>query len=87
LNIKTSSRFSSQALAFSPEIILADEPTGNLDNATTWEIVKLLQDINKDGTTIMMATHNTEIVSSLPKRTIVLEKGKIVDDQKREKKE
>lgn len=76
-----------RALAFSPEIILADEPTGNLDNATTWEIVKLLQDINKDGTTVLMATHNTEIVSSLPKRTIVLEKGKIVDDQKREKKE
>lgn len=75
-----------RALAFSPEIILADEPTGNLDNSTTWEIVKLLQDINAEGTTILMATHNTEIITSLPKRTIVLEKGKIVDDQHRNQK-
>ena len=74
-----------RALAFSPEIILADEPTGNLDNSTTWEIIKLLQDINAEGTTILMATHNTEIITSLPKRIIVLEKGKIVDDKKKEK--
>lgn len=71
-----------RALAFSPEIILADEPTGNLDTTTSWEIVKLLQDINKNGTTVLMATHNTEIVNSLSKRTIVLEKGKLVDDKK-----
>lgn len=72
-----------RALAFSPEIILADEPTGNLDNATSWEIVKLLQDINKSGTTVIMATHNNEIVNSLAKRVIVLEKGRLVDDQKK----
>jgi len=71
-----------RALAFSPEIILADEPTGNLDTTTSWEIVKLLQDINKNGTTIIMATHNTEIVNSLLKRVVVLEKGRLVDDQK-----
>ncbi|HUQ85163.1 MAG TPA: ATP-binding cassette domain-containing protein [Candidatus Limnocylindrales bacterium] len=71
-----------RALAFSPEIILADEPTGNLDSTTSWEIVKLLQDINKTGTTIIMATHNTEIVNSLMKRVVVLEKGRLVDDQK-----
>lgn len=71
-----------RALAFSPEIILADEPTGNLDTTTSWEIVKLLQDINKTGTTIVMATHNTDIVNSLLKRVIVLEKGKLVTDQK-----
>lgn len=71
-----------RALAFSPEIILADEPTGNLDTTTSWEIVKLLQDINKNGTTVIMATHNTEIVNSLLKRVVVLEKGKLVDDQK-----
>ncbi|HVF69348.1 MAG TPA: ATP-binding cassette domain-containing protein [Xanthomonadales bacterium] len=70
-----------RALAFSPEIILADEPTGNLDTTTSWEIVKLLQDINKNGTTIIMATHNTEIVNSLLKRVVVLEKGRLVDDQ------
>lgn len=73
-----------RALAFSPEIILADEPTGNLDTTTSWEIVKLLQDINKNGTTIIMATHNSDIVNSLAKRVIVLEKGKLVDDQKKE---
>lgn len=73
-----------RALVFSPSIILADEPTGNLDNTTSWEIVKLLQDINKSGTTVIMATHNQEIVSSLAKRTITLEKGKIVRDDKKE---
>lgn len=73
-----------RALAFSPEIILADEPTGNLDTTTSWEIVKLLQDINKSGTTIIMATHNTDIVKSLSKRVIVLEKGKLVDDKREE---
>lgn len=72
-----------RALAFSPEIILADEPTGNLDNATTWEIVKLLQDINASGTTIIMATHNADIVNSLLNRTLFLEKGQLAKDQKK----
>ena len=71
-----------RALAFSPEIILADEPTGNLDTVNSWEIIKLLQDINKAGTTIIMATHNMEIVNSLLKRILVLEKGKLIDDKK-----
>ncbi|HVA97195.1 MAG TPA: cell division ATP-binding protein FtsE [Candidatus Acidoferrales bacterium] len=70
-----------RALAFSPEIILADEPTGNLDNATSWEIIKLLQDINESGTTILMATHNADIVNSLRNRTLILEKGKLTKDQ------
>lgn len=69
-----------RALAFSPEILLADEPTGDLDNATSWEIIKLLQDINESGTTIVMATHNTDIVNSLRNRTLVLEKGKLIKD-------
>ncbi len=69
-----------RALAFSPEILLADEPTGNLDDATTWEIVKLLQEINAAGTTILMATHDTGIVERLDKRVIVLEKGRLVKD-------
>lgn len=73
-----------RALVFEPEIILADEPTGNLDMTTSWEIVKLLQDINKTGTTIIMATHNNDIVSSLLKRVIGLEKGKLVKDNKKE---
>lgn len=71
-----------RALAFSPEILLADEPTGNLDDATTWEIVKLLRDINAAGTTILMATHDTGIVDQLDKRVIKLEKGKLVKDSK-----
>jgi cell division transport system ATP-binding protein len=70
-----------RALVLSPDILLADEPTGNLDAATSWEIVKLLSDINKKGTTVVMATHNADIVKSLGKRVIHLEKGKIVDDQ------
>lgn len=74
-----------RALVLSPEILLADEPTGNLDAATSWEIVKLLSDINKKGTTIVMATHNRDIVKSLGKRTIQIEKGKIVKDVKGKK--
>ncbi len=76
-----------RALVFGPEILLADEPTGNLDPTTSWEIVKLLQDINKLGTTVVMATHNADIVNSLLKRTIALEKGKIIKDTKEDKKE
>ena len=75
-----------RALAFNPEILLADEPTGNLDNTTSWEIVKLLQDINASGTTIIMATHNTDIVNSLLKRTLVLEKGQLTKDAVHDKK-
>jgi cell division transport system ATP-binding protein len=69
-----------RALAFSPEVLLADEPTGDLDNATSWEIVKLLQEISEEGTTIIMATHNADIVNSLRNRTLVLEKGKLTKD-------
>jgi cell division transport system ATP-binding protein len=72
-----------RALVFSPEVLLADEPTGNLDSTTSWEIVKLLQDINKSGTTVIMATHNLEIVNSLNKRIVELEKGKILKDDKK----
>ncbi|KKR15973.1 MAG: cell division ATP-binding protein FtsE [Candidatus Levybacteria bacterium RIFOXYA1_FULL_41_10] len=74
-----------RALVLNPEILLADEPTGNLDNATSWEIVKLLSDINEKGATVIMATHNVDIVKNLKKRTIQLEKGRIVRDGKGEK--
>lgn len=70
-----------RALVLSPEIILADEPTGNLDAATSWEIVKILSDINKEGTTIIMATHNVDIVKSMDKRVVHIDKGKIVKDE------
>jgi len=75
-----------RALAFSPEIILADEPTGNLDEMTTWEIVKLLQEINASGTTILMATHDNSIVEKIAKRVLTIDKGKLVKDEKHEKK-
>ncbi len=71
-----------RALVLSPDILLADEPTGNLDMATSWEIVNLLSEINKKGTTVVMATHNLDIVKNLSKRVIKLEKGKIVHDNK-----
>lgn len=75
-----------RALVLSPDILLADEPTGNLDPATSWEIVNLLMEINKKGTTIVMATHNADIVKSLSRRVVELEKGKVAKDTKRKDK-
>lgn len=74
-----------RALVLSPQILLADEPTGNLDPATGKDIVKLLLDINEKGTTIIMATHNAEIVNRLAKRVLTLDKGKLVRDEKKGK--
>jgi len=74
-----------RSLIVGPEILLADEPTGNLDPKTGMGIVKLLQEINKNGTTIIMATHNVEIVDALGKRVIALEKGKLMRDEKKGK--
>lgn len=71
-----------RAMIAEPKILLADEPTGNLDPKTSWEIVKLLSDINSSGTTVLMATHNADIVNSLGKRVIRLEHGKIIKDEK-----
>lgn len=71
-----------RAVVGKPAIILADEPTGNLDPKTGWEILKLLSKINQNQTTIIMATHNTEIVNSMKKRVIALEQGKIIRDEK-----
>lgn len=72
-----------RALIHRPKVILADEPTGNLDPYNTLEIIKILLKINEMGTTLILATHNKEIVNSLGKRVITLEKGKIIrDDEK-----
>lgn len=68
-----------------PKVLLADEPTGNLDPTTSWEILKILNEINKLGTTVVMATHNVDIVNSMKKRVITMKKGKIVKDQKQGK--
>ena len=75
-----------RALVLTPEILLADEPTGNLDLTTAFGIAKLLEDINKKGTTVVMATHNTGIVENLSKRVIGLDKGRLVRDDKKEQK-
>lgn len=74
-----------RALVFAPDILLADEPTGNLDPTTGQEVVKLLQGINEKGTTIIMATHNIDIVNSLGKRVVALDKGRVIRDQKKGK--
>lgn len=74
-----------RALVFSPDILLADEPTGNLDPGTSRDIVKLLADVNTKGTTVIMATHNIEIVNSFQKRVVALEKGKLIRDEKKGK--
>lgn len=74
-----------RALIQEPEIILADEPTGNLDPATSWEILDILSSINKLGITIIMATHNADVVNSLRKRVVRIEKGKIISDEEKGK--
>lgn len=71
-----------RALVHQPKILIADEPTGNLDPKYAWEIVDLLLKINSFGTTVLLTTHNKEIVDNLKKRVITLSKGKIVKDQK-----
>jgi cell division transport system ATP-binding protein len=72
-----------RALANNPSVLIADEPTGNLDPETAWDIVKLINDINKRGTTVVMATHAKEIVNNMKKRVIALEKGTVVRDEEK----
>lgn len=74
-----------RAVIGKPKIVLADEPTGNLDIASGWQITKLLKEINKLGKTVIMATHNFEIVDSLKARVIELDKGKIISDKEKGK--
>ena len=69
-----------RALINEPKILLADEPTGNLDNHNAWEIMKLLDEINKRGTTVLVVSHNMEIVEAMKKRVITLQQGHVVSD-------
>ena len=69
-----------RALVNKPEIILADEPTGNLDPKNSWDIMNLLDEINAKGTTVVVVTHNKEIVNVMKKRVITLKKGVVVSD-------
>ncbi|MBI4709085.1 MAG: cell division ATP-binding protein FtsE [Candidatus Portnoybacteria bacterium] len=72
-----------RALIHRPSVILADEPTGNLDLLNTWDIVKLLLKINELGTTIILATHNREVINNLGRRVITLDKGKLIRDEEK----
>lgn len=69
-----------RAIATEPKLIIADEPTGNLDPDTSWEIMSYLDDINKSGTTVIMSTHSREIVDRMQKRVIGLQYGQVVRD-------
>lgn len=72
-----------RALVNNPVILLADEPTGNLDPKISTEIMHLLEEVNRRGTTVVVVTHNTEAVDQMQKRVILLKKGKIVSDEKK----
>ena len=71
-----------RALASEAPIILADEPTGNLDPKTSEEIMKLLEQINDRGTTVLVVTHNKEIVNAMKKRVVTMHEGSIISDEK-----
>jgi len=70
-----------RAIINTPPLLLADEPTGNLDPATSWEIMELLDKINKRNTTVIVATHNKDIVDRMKKRVVAMEAGRIIRDQ------
>jgi len=72
-----------RAIINKPPILLADEPTGNLDPKNSWDIMKLLEKINRNGTTVLVVTHNREIVNAMQKRVITMKKGVILADQER----
>lgn len=69
-----------RALINKPKILLADEPTGNLDNNNAWEIMRLMEEINSKGTTVVVVTHNLEIVKAMDKRVITMQKGVVATD-------
>lgn len=72
-----------RSIVRSPKLVIADEPTGNLDPETSWEIMKIFEEINSLGTTVIMATHNKEIVNTLQHRVIAIEGGLIVRDEQK----
>lgn len=72
-----------RSIVNNPSILIADEPTGNLDPETAWEIMKVLRQINRRGTTVVMATHAKDIVDTMQQRVVALEKGRIVRDEHR----
>ena len=74
-----------RALVRQPKILIADEPTGNLDPNTSWDIIELLLKINRFGTTVLLTTHNKEIVNTLKRRVITIQRGRIIKDEEQGK--
>ncbi len=74
-----------RAMIHRPEVVIADEPTGNLDPFHTFEIIKLLEKINQLGTTVVLATHDKEVINNLEKRVITLDKGRMIRDEQKGK--
>jgi cell division transport system ATP-binding protein len=72
-----------RSIVNTPQVIIADEPTGNLDPETSWDIMNVFEEINTQGTTVVMATHNREIVNTIKHRVIAIENGRIVRDEQR----
>ncbi|WP_338453354.1 cell division ATP-binding protein FtsE [Niallia oryzisoli] len=72
-----------RSIVNNPKVVIADEPTGNLDPDTSWEIMKIFEEINRSGTTVVMATHNRDIVNSIKHRVIAIESGMITRDEQR----
>lgn len=72
-----------RSLVHSPKILIADEPTGNLDPVNTWEIMDLLYRINRSGTIVLLATHNKTVVDRLKKRVVLIKNGKVISDEEK----
>ena len=72
-----------RAIVSRPDVVIADEPTGNLDPLNTLEIIRLLEKVNDLGTMVILATHDKEIINSLKRRVVTLEKGRLVRDEQR----
>jgi cell division transport system ATP-binding protein len=70
-----------RAVVRQPKILIADEPTGNLDPKHAWEVIKVLEKINRFGTTVLLTTHNQEIVNKLKRRVVTIDNGKISSDR------
>lgn len=71
-----------RAMIHEPKILIADEPTGNLDSINAWEVIELIMKINQMGTTTLLVTHNKDIINTIKKRVITMDRGKLIRDQK-----
>ena len=70
-----------RAIVRQPKILIADEPTGNLDPKHAWDVIKVLERINKYGTTVLLTTHNQEIVNKLKRRVVTIKDGRVISDK------